>query len=122
MRCQIEKYEVLVCASQLRWGLPSQDAIGTLVPGTVILGRQQQSGQELNRTKSLVGLGHELGRAKISSSSWSRETRETRETRESTSFFETTLRVDDIPRFMPPSQVQEEQLRRVAYVLTAPYH
>lgn len=118
MRCQIEKYEVLVCASQLRWGLPPQDAIGTLVPGTVILGRQQHGGQELNRTKSLVGLGHELGRAKTGNSSWSRETRE----RESTSFFETTLHVDDIPRFMPPSQVQEEQLRRVAYVLTAPYH
>jgi hypothetical protein len=116
MRCQIEKYEVLVCASQLRWGLPSQDAIGTLLPGTVILGRQQQSGQELNRTKSLVGMGHELGRARTGSSSWSRETRE------STSLFETTLRVDDIPRFMPPSQLQEEQLRRVAYVLTAPYH
>ncbi|KAG1866033.1 hypothetical protein F4604DRAFT_1928350 [Suillus subluteus] len=66
----IEKYEVLVCASQLRWGLASQDATGSLVPGTVILARQQQGRQELKRTTSNL---------------WSRETRE------STSVVQTTL-------------------------------
>ncbi|OJA20950.1 hypothetical protein AZE42_03499 [Rhizopogon vesiculosus] len=103
----IEKYEVLVCASQLRWGLPSHDAVGTLVPGTVILARQQHSGQELSHTKS-VSFGHEFGRTKTGNSSWSREARE------STSSFETTLRVEDIPRFIPDPKIKEEELRRVA--------
>lgn len=95
----IEKYEVLVCASQLRWGLASQDATGSLVPGTVVLARQQQGRQEIRRTASTL---------------WSRESRETRETRETTSVLQTTLHVDDIPRFIPPLVIQEEELRRVA--------
>lgn len=95
----IEKYEVLVCASQLRWGLASQDATGSLVPGTVVLARQQQGRQELKRTASSL---------------WSRETRETRETRESTSVIQTTFHVDEIPRFNPSLLIQEEELRRVA--------
>ncbi|KAG1816351.1 uncharacterized protein BJ212DRAFT_1480799 [Suillus subaureus] len=95
----IEKYEVLVCASQLRWGLASQDATGSLVPGTVVLARQQQGRQELKRTASSV---------------WSRETRETRESRESTSVLQTTFHVDEIPRFNPSFLIQEEELRRVA--------
>jgi hypothetical protein len=92
----IEKYEVLVCASQLRWGLASQDVTGSLVPGTVVLARQQQQGiQELKRTTSTL---------------WSRETRE------STSVvqLQTTLHVDEIPRFNPSLLIQEEELRRVA--------
>ncbi|KAG1720398.1 hypothetical protein EDB19DRAFT_2029883 [Suillus lakei] len=89
----IEKYEVLVCASQLRWGLASQDATGSLVPGTVILARQQQGRHEVRRTASTL---------------WSRETRE------STSALQTTLHVDDIPRFIPSLLIQEEELRRVA--------
>ncbi|KAG1759953.1 hypothetical protein EDD22DRAFT_110045 [Suillus occidentalis] len=89
----IEKYEVLVCASQLRWGLASQDATGSLVPGTVVLARQQQGKHEVKRTASSL---------------W------TRETRESTSVFQTTLHVDDIPRFIPSLLIQEEELRRVA--------
>jgi hypothetical protein len=96
VRYQIEKYEVLVCASQLRWGLASQDATGSLVPGTVVLARQQQQGiQELKRTTSTL---------------WSRETRE------STSVvqLQTTLHVDEIPRFNPSLLIQEEELRRVA--------
>jgi len=99
VRYQIEKYEVLVCASQLRWGLASQDATGSLVPGTVVLARQQQQGiQELKRTTSTL---------------WSRESRETRE---STSVvqLQTTLHVDEIPRFNPSLLIQEEELRRVA--------
>ncbi|KAG1740160.1 uncharacterized protein EDB91DRAFT_1248481 [Suillus paluster] len=91
----IEKYEVLVCASQLRWGLASQDATGSLVPGTVVLARQQQGRQELRR-------------ATTTNSSWSHETRE------STSFLQTTLHVNDIPRFIPSLLLQEEELRRVA--------
>jgi hypothetical protein len=97
VRCQIEKYEVLVCASQLRWGLASQDATGSLVPGTVVLARQQQGKHEVKRTASSL---------------WSRETRE------STSVFQTTLHVDDIPRFIPSLLIQEEELRRVACVFT----
>ncbi|KAG1774755.1 hypothetical protein EV702DRAFT_484134 [Suillus placidus] len=89
----IEHYEVLVCASQLRWGLASQDATGSLVPGTVVLARQQQGKHELKRTAS---------------NSWSRETRE------STSILQTTLHVDDIPRFSASLLSQEEELRRVA--------
>jgi hypothetical protein len=100
VRCQIEKYEVLVCASQLRWGLASQDATGSLVPGTVVLARQQQGKHEVKRTASSL---------------W------TRETRESTSVFQTTLHVDDIPRFIPSLLIQEEELRRVACVFTALY-
>ncbi|KAG2143471.1 uncharacterized protein EDB93DRAFT_1252074 [Suillus bovinus] len=92
----IEKYEVLVCASQLRWGLPFQEETGSLSQGTVVLARQQQGRQELKRTTSSV---------------WSRETRETRE---STSVLQTTFHVDDIPRFAPSLLMQEEDLRRVA--------
>ncbi|KAJ8595015.1 hypothetical protein M405DRAFT_418668 [Rhizopogon salebrosus TDB-379] len=131
----IRTYEVLVCASQLRWGLASQDATGTLTQGTVILARQQQGGQELGqntsgnfgqdlgRTKPGIfgqllshtktgNSGQGLGRSNTGSFSLSRETRESH----SMSFLETTLRVDDIPRFNPRDspQVQEEQLRRVA--------
>lgn len=140
---QIRTYEVLVCASQLRWGLASQDATGTLTQGTVILARQQQGGQELGQTTSgnfgqdlgrtkpgIFGQllshtktgnsGQGLGRSNTGSFSSSRETRESH----SMSFLETTLRVDDIPRFNPRDspQVQEEQLRRVACVLTVPYY
>ncbi|KAG1894940.1 uncharacterized protein F5891DRAFT_700820 [Suillus fuscotomentosus] len=94
----IEKYEVLVCASQLRWGLASQDATGSLAQGTVVLARQQQGRQELKRTASNL---------------WSRETRETRESTV-TSVVQTALQVDDIPRFAPSLLIQEEELRRVA--------
>lgn len=102
MRYQIEKYEVLVCASQLRWGLASQDATGSLAQGTVVLARQQQGRQELKRTASNL---------------WSRETRETRESTV-TSVVQTALQVDDIPRFAPSLLIQEEELRRVACVFT----
>lgn len=91
----IERYEVLVCASQLRWGLASHDATGSLVPGTVVLARQQQGRQEVRRTTSTNNF-------------WSRETRE------STSLLQTTLHVEDIPRYIPSPVLQEEELRRVA--------
>ncbi|KAG2072049.1 hypothetical protein BDR04DRAFT_1097325 [Suillus decipiens] len=95
----IEKYEVLVCASQLRWGLASQDATGHLIPGTVVLARQQQRKQELKRTTSNL---------------WSRETRESTSVLQNTTTLQTTLHVDDIPRFAPSLLIQEEELRRVA--------
>ncbi|KAG2363589.1 hypothetical protein BDR07DRAFT_1483563 [Suillus spraguei] len=95
----IAKYEVLVCASQLRWGLASQDATGSLTPGTVVLARQQQRRQELKRTTSNL---------------WSRETRESTSVVQTTTTLQTTLHVDDIPRFAPSLMIQEEALRRVA--------
>ncbi|KAG1720399.1 hypothetical protein EDB19DRAFT_1835999 [Suillus lakei] len=39
---QIPKYEVLVCASQLRWGLATYESVGSLSQGTVILAQQNQ--------------------------------------------------------------------------------
>ncbi|KAG1853857.1 hypothetical protein C8R48DRAFT_777014 [Suillus tomentosus] len=38
----IQKYEVLVCASQVRWGLASYDSAGSLSQGTVVLAQQNQ--------------------------------------------------------------------------------
>ncbi|KAJ8584027.1 hypothetical protein M405DRAFT_747710, partial [Rhizopogon salebrosus TDB-379] len=39
---QIKTYEVLVCASQLRWGLTSSEPAGSLSPGTLILAQQNR--------------------------------------------------------------------------------
>ncbi|KAG2143472.1 uncharacterized protein EDB93DRAFT_1088379 [Suillus bovinus] len=39
---QIHKYEVLVCASQLRWGLATYESVGSLSQGTVVLAQQNQ--------------------------------------------------------------------------------
>jgi len=130
----------------LRWGLASQNEIGALTQGTVILARQQQQGeqerlhnqtggfgQELgrNQTGGLIGqdlgrtkrgmFGQELGRSKTGVSGGFAYSQETQETRETASFIETTLYVSDIPRFIPTPRVQEEQLRRVACVPTAHY-
>ena len=42
---QANHYEILVCASQLRWGLASYESAGCLNQGTVILAQQNQQSQ-----------------------------------------------------------------------------
>jgi hypothetical protein len=69
---------VLVCASQLRWGLTSSEPVGSLSPGTLILAQQNQQ---------LLQFQH--------------GTRGTYNSRETSSFIGTALSVNDIPRFMP---------------------
>ncbi|KAG2354147.1 hypothetical protein BDR07DRAFT_1483579 [Suillus spraguei] len=85
----IEKYEVLVISG----------CNGKFNPGTVVLARQQQGKQELKRTTSSL---------------WSRETQESTSILQTTTTLQTTLHVDDIPRFAPSLLIQEEELRRVA--------
>ncbi|KAG2143864.1 hypothetical protein BD769DRAFT_1347846, partial [Suillus cothurnatus] len=68
----IPKYEVLVCASELRWGLATYDPVGSLSQGSVILAQQNQQVLHL---------------------------------------IETTLFVDDIPRFIPNLAEMEEGLK-----------
>ncbi|KAG1744466.1 hypothetical protein EDB19DRAFT_1961796 [Suillus lakei] len=77
-------------------GLTPQDATGSLIPGTAILALQQQRRHEVKRTASTV---------------WSCEIRE------STSIFQTTLYIEDIPRFIPSLLIQEDELEYKTVIL-----
>ncbi|KAJ8595016.1 hypothetical protein M405DRAFT_878461 [Rhizopogon salebrosus TDB-379] len=112
---QIKTYEVLVCASQLRWGLPSFESVGSLTQGTVILAQQNQ--QQLQSQHGSAawnaqaggfvpqGMPGHLSHTQIGYSNVRETTTSTRETRSTyssrESFVETTLSVNDIPRFIP---------------------
>ncbi|KAF8438544.1 hypothetical protein L210DRAFT_3404116 [Boletus edulis BED1] len=88
----IANYEVLVCASQLRWGFaPPAESEGALVQGTVVLA-QQRAQRSLLRTK----LHTEVD------------------------VFNTTLVESDIPRFIPEcvDVDREAGLRRLAEIKT----
>lgn len=100
------KYEVLVCASQLRWSFPPQEANGVLAQGTVILAQQYK--EEHHQTQQR-------------SSYLKTQTQSTRSLTEYESL-NTTLYYGDIPRYIPDSYVpeppvdREAGLRRLAYV------
>jgi hypothetical protein len=78
---------VLVCASQLRWGLASFESGECLSQGTVLLAQQYQ---HLSQPGSAQVDGSTL-----------RETWGTRNSCETSSSVGTTLCVNDVPRFMP---------------------
>jgi hypothetical protein len=69
---------VLVCASQLRWGLASYESVGYLSQGTVILAQQNQLLLQSQQGSTQAG-GLTLRETSIG----------------------TRLSVNDIPRFMP---------------------
>ncbi|KAJ8595014.1 hypothetical protein M405DRAFT_929826 [Rhizopogon salebrosus TDB-379] len=75
---QVKAYEVLVCASQLRWGLASYESVGYLSQGTVILAQQNQLLLQSQQGSAQAG-GLTLRETSIG----------------------TRLSVNDIPRFMP---------------------
>lgn len=143
---QIHKYEVLVCASQLRWGLATYESVGSLSQGTVVLAQQNQQLQSQRGSAAwtaqtggfsqrggiqggyvaqpglpsgfvaqsgpqagFVATGYTNTR-EVSSV---RETRSTYSSRETSSVVETTLRVDDIPRFIP--NLDNLKLMKLAY-------
>ncbi|KAG2338971.1 hypothetical protein BDR05DRAFT_992290 [Suillus weaverae] len=122
----IPKYEVLVCASQLRWGLATYESVGSLSQGTVILAQQNQQLLQSQRgsaawTSQTGGFAHHggmpggfvaqpglpagfvahSGYTNVREVTGVRETRITDNSRETSSLVETTLCVTDIPRFIP---------------------
>lgn len=122
---QIPKYEVLVCASQLRWGLTTYEPVGPLNQGTVILAQHNQELLQSQRgsaawTSQAGGFQHggmpggfvaqpglpagfvaQTGYTNVREATSTRETRSTHSSRETSSLVRTTLCVDDIPRFNP---------------------
>lgn len=133
---QIPKYEVLVCASQLRWGLATYESGGSLSQGTVILAQQNQQLSQSQRgsatwTGQAGGFGQpgrmpggfvappgpptsfvtHTGYTNVREVSGAQETRIISNSRETSSFVETTLCVNDIPRFIPNLAILENELR-----------
>jgi len=87
----IANYEVLVCASQLRWGFaPPVEPEGALVQGTVVLAQQRTQRSSLRTKHTEVDM------------------------------FNTTLVESDIPRFIPEcvDLDREAGLRRLAEIKT----
>jgi len=139
---QIPKYEVLVCASELRWGLATYDPVGSLSQGSVILAQQNQQVLQSQRGSaawtaqtggfaqqrgmpggfvpqpgSPAGFGAHSGYTNVREATSARETRSMSNSRETSSLIETTLFVDDIPRFIPNLAEMEEglKLKKLAY-------
>ncbi|OAX33491.1 hypothetical protein K503DRAFT_804324 [Rhizopogon vinicolor AM-OR11-026] len=116
---QIKHYEVLVCASQLRWGLPSFESAGSLSQGTVILAQQNQQLAQSQQGSAAWnsqaggfsprgpsgGFTTQTGFSNVRSATNVRETRNTYNSHETSTFIGTTLSVNDIPRFIPNMSV-----------------
>lgn len=132
----IPKYEVLVCASELRWGLATYDPVGSLSQGSVILAQQNQQVLQSQRGSaawtaqtggfaqqrgmpggfvpqpgSPAGFGAHSGYTNVREATSAQETRSMSNSRETSSLIETTLFVDDIPRFIPNLAEMEEGLK-----------
>ncbi|KIJ61245.1 hypothetical protein HYDPIDRAFT_31547 [Hydnomerulius pinastri MD-312] len=95
------KYEVLVCASQLRWGFPSHEPNGVLAQGTVILAQQYKEDHHHQRP----GFANARNPTEVES-------------------LNTTLYHSDIPRYIPdgfvlePPPDREAGLRKLAEIKT----
>jgi len=117
---QINHYEILVCASQLRWGLASYESAGCLNQGTVILAQQNQQSQHgtavwaaqrgqggLNSQARIgSGLNTQAGYSggystQTSYSGVQEVTTSTHSSFATSGFIGTTLFTTDIPRFIP---------------------
>lgn len=133
---QITKYEVLVCASQIRWGLATYESVGSLSQGTVVLAQQNQQllqsqrgpaawnaqaggfAQQRGMPGGFVaqpgpppGFVAQTGYANVRGLTSAQETRSINISRETSSLVETTLFVDDIPRFIPNLAEVENELK-----------
>ncbi|KAG0696466.1 hypothetical protein DFH29DRAFT_197735 [Suillus ampliporus] len=125
---QIQKYEVLVCASQLRWGLASYESVGSLNQGTVILAQQNQqllqsqhgSAAWTSRAGGFTQHGGtppgglvQTGYSNVRETTSVRETKTISNSRETSTLIGTRLCVNDIPRFIPNPAV-EDSLKKLA--------
>lgn len=138
---QIQKYEVLVCASQLRWGLATYESVGSLSQGTVILAQQNQQHQSQRGSAAWTaqaggftqhggtpggfvaqpgapaGFVAHTGYTNVREATSTRESKSIHSSRETSSVVSTTLCVNDIPRFIPnlaTSPRVEESLKKLA--------
>src|SRR5882757_5884603 len=129
---QIKHYEVLVCASQLRWGLSSFESAGSLSQGTVILAQQNQQLAQSQQGSAAWnsqaggfsprglsgGFTTQTGFSNVRSATNVRETRNTYNSHETSTFIGTTLSVNDIPRFIPNMSVVppvDDRMKKLAY-------
>ncbi|KAL4077549.1 hypothetical protein J3A83DRAFT_4046134, partial [Scleroderma citrinum] len=85
----VSKYEVLVCAAQLRWGFPALEPNGVLQPGTVVLAQQRRQTQQCETYSSVH-----------------------------VESFSTTLRSCDVLRYVPPDRHRDAALKRLTEIKT----
>jgi hypothetical protein len=106
-------YEVLVCASQLRWGFPPTEPHGVLAQGTVVLAQQHKEDRHQHKESH-----HQQHLQKSSYTSTGLRTHASHHVSERESL-NTTLYYEDIPRYIPDFGLEldrEAQLQKLACV------